>query len=237
MRLRMWSKVCFAFGMWMPVLIMKPNSINAAQYSITDLGVLPGHDVSEGRSLNDFGQVAGVSGASATERHAFFWQNGVMLNLGTLGGLNSEAYDINSLGQVVGLAWLPDTSHAYVWDAVNGMRDLGTLPECGPADCQSAAWAINDFGLIAGTVYIPGPVGMESRTVLWENGLIREISDGVPNDINNIGQLPSSSLCSPPPMPGPPLPAPCAALAINDDGQMAGWYMPDIFAWVGQATI
>src|SRR5215470_4037019 len=48
--------------------------------------------------FGDFGQVG------ATQTHAFLWQNGVMRDLGTLGGPDSGPFDINQRGNVVGMA-------------------------------------------------------------------------------------------------------------------------------------
>ena len=56
-----------------------------SQYNVTDLGTLGG-DSSDGYAINDSGQVAGFSDTSADEFHAFLYSDGVMQDLGTLGG-------------------------------------------------------------------------------------------------------------------------------------------------------
>ena len=49
--------------------------------------------------------------------HAFFWQSGAMVDLGTLGGSSSLAAGINAAGQVIGNSFLPGdvTERAFLW--------------------------------------------------------------------------------------------------------------------------
>lgn len=68
------------------------------RYSLTDLGVLPGHASSTPYGINDQGVVVGASDADA-----FVWRAGSMVNLGRLtGGTFSVATSVNASGTVVG---------------------------------------------------------------------------------------------------------------------------------------
>lgn len=67
-------------------------------------------------------------------------------DLGTLGGANSRAYDVNAAGWVAGEAETSNgTLHAFVWTPTNGMTDLGTL-----GGEVSRAYALNDRGVVVG---------------------------------------------------------------------------------------
>jgi probable HAF family extracellular repeat protein len=82
--------------------------------------------------------------------HAFFWENGVITDLGTLGGDNSEALWLNDAGVAVGSADLPGPSGNQAHDAVawiNGkIHDLGTVA----GDACSRSRAINARGQVVG---------------------------------------------------------------------------------------
>ncbi|MCK6372540.1 MAG: PEP-CTERM sorting domain-containing protein [Zoogloea sp.] len=100
-------------------------------------------------SINDSGQIAGESyGSGFTGGRAFLDSAGVTTNLGTLGGSGvSEAFGINSSGQVVGGASYTHPNldyHAFLYSG-GTMTDLGTL-----GGTTSTARAINDSGQIVG---------------------------------------------------------------------------------------
>ena len=125
---------------------------------MTDLGTLGGTN-GFAQCVNHRRQVIGASSLAANPAacnsggpgcHAFFWEDGVMRDLGTLGGDNSEAIWLNDAGVVVGSADLPgpsgnQTHDAVVW--VNGViHDLGTVS----GDACSRGRGLNARGEIVG---------------------------------------------------------------------------------------
>jgi probable HAF family extracellular repeat protein len=104
-----------------------------------------------GRVLNDFGEVAGTSTLGGDEVwHAFFWSNGTMIDLGTLGGSTSDAAAITNKGQVIGRARVSDTPfvrHAFLWES-GQMTDLGAVAPC----TRSTAVSINSANQIVGSL-------------------------------------------------------------------------------------
>jgi len=88
-----------------------------------DLGTLPGRTESEAVAFNNHGQVAANSFNYHYHRvveygsvRAFVWQNGRATDLGTLGGQQSAAIDINDQGQIVGWATTnTGRKHAVLW--------------------------------------------------------------------------------------------------------------------------
>ena len=90
---------------------------------MTDLGTLGGPG-SEVAAISDQGQIIGTADTKARDkrgnpmRHAFVWQNGKMIDLGTLpGSTECDAIAINNGGTIVGTCYLKGGTrqHAVVW--------------------------------------------------------------------------------------------------------------------------
>ena len=97
------------------------------------------------------------------------------VDLGTLGGASSYAADINGGNTVVGWSeTAAGATHAFRWNAAQGMVDLGTLP----GDAMSRAVAVLDDGAQGGG-QILGVSGDEGRwtPVVWSaSGSISALS-------------------------------------------------------------
>jgi probable HAF family extracellular repeat protein len=161
---RGWSKPIRAAALF-SVCVCATSTANA-QWTITDLGDLPGGSSSSyAWGINNSGQVVGRSTAATGDR-AFLWQNGVMTNLGDLpGGIDySQALGINNAGQVVGYSSAATGNSAFLWQ--NGvMTNLSTVSGvAGTGWRLTEAAAINDAGQIVG--YGNNPQGVTSAFIL-----------------------------------------------------------------------
>ncbi|MBM3475582.1 MAG: hypothetical protein FJX75_20140 [Armatimonadetes bacterium] len=83
-----------------------------------------------------------------------------LTDLGTLGGEESVAYDLNEKGQVVGKSQTASGEwHAFLWED-------GTMQDLGSFGGESCACAINEKGEVAGYSYVKGSRG-PCRAVRW----------------------------------------------------------------------
>lgn len=121
-----------------------------------DLGTLGGEtEATSAFGINNAGTAVGSSQTATGEIHAAVWRDGMIRDLGTLGGNRSAAYSINRFNQIVGgslTATSPpfNAGHAFLWEK-GGMIDLNEVVTNLPADVVlESARAINDRGEIVG---------------------------------------------------------------------------------------
>lgn len=105
-------------------------------------------------------------------------------NLGTLGGIASQAFGISNDGQVVGMSYLPGgAQHAFRWQD-GTMHDLGTL-----GSNESVAYGVNKAGQVVGMSRL---ANLTRRAFLWQNGAMQDLGgggDALAYDINDAGQV------------------------------------------------
>lgn len=138
---------------------------------------------------------------ASTETHATYWWGSGKIDMGTLGGPDSNAYAINQLGQAIGWSYTsynanefghPDV-HPLIWNARDRkMQDIGSLGgSCG------VATAINNRGQVVGGSNLSGDLTMHAFLWTARGGL------------RDIGTLPGGTYSH--------------AGVINDAGEVAGF--------------
>jgi probable HAF family extracellular repeat protein len=185
-------------------------------YSVKGLGTLGG-TFAIGQGVNNNGWVVGFANLDGDQNyHAFLWVSGIKTDLGTFGGPNSAAFQVNSRGQVVGNAESSISDPTGEDPCGNGTKlicspflwehgGMHTLPTLG--GLNGSADSINNRGHIVGWAEntLPDttcPVDVtfaQSKPVLWSEDGIKELpiidgdSYGSATAINNEGQVVGSS--------------------------------------------
>ncbi|MFC1572160.1 T9SS type A sorting domain-containing protein [Candidatus Eisenbacteria bacterium] len=180
---------------------------------MSDLGTLSG--TARAYGINQSGKVVGHCWANQQggngEQRAFLWENDVMAELRPLADrLNSHAFGLNDLGDVVGSSWSPvgpyglSADRATLWR--NGRAeivDLGRTP--GPPVCSAdpyytdnIALAINSHEQIVGHAQCIASGG-SLAAFLWQDGVMYNLNDLIPPgsgwdlikalDINDAGEI------------------------------------------------
>jgi probable HAF family extracellular repeat protein len=180
---------------------------------ITDLGTLPeGGYESVGNAVNSRGQAAGAALNTVPDPNsmvglgyqtrAFLWKNGVMQDLGTLGGTDAQAVLINESGQAAGWSYTNSTptqasactsngfvltTGSFLWDKGKGMVDVGTFG----GTCTLAA-DLNNRGQVVGGSNLAGD--LVTHPFRWHRGVLKDLgtlggSWGFAAAINDPGEI------------------------------------------------
>jgi probable HAF family extracellular repeat protein len=135
---------------------------------------------------------------AATETHAFLWRNGKVLDLGTLGGPDSNAWTINARGEIAGWSFTSfdanpstgaPTMDPFFWSPENGkMIDIGSL-----GGTSSYVTMVNDRGQVAGASNLAGdgtehPFLWSKSTGMLDLGTLGG-TFGHPDWLNDLGEV------------------------------------------------
>jgi probable HAF family extracellular repeat protein len=172
--------------------------------AIIDLDTLNGPDVqSVPNSINNRGQIVGLTFRADGTLHGVLWQDRKMIDLGTLGGPSSVALGINDNGQIIGISEyndVPDPIFGFplynpvIWYK-GVITDLGSGPNGG---IGGDGFDINNRGQAVGRTAIRDPAeGAVAHAFLWESGVTRDLGvpDGLGDDnsealsLNNNGEI------------------------------------------------
>lgn len=190
-----------AIAVWAAVLAagVHPAFLNAqaASYTVTDLGTLPGGNFSQATMDNNLGIITGVSTVADGSQHAMLWVGGQPLDIATagLGGPNSYAlgmspggvsagaaetanadpYNENFCGYFTGLSCLP-----FIWQSGTGMKALplpgGNNGQAGPVNALGQIVGLAETGTVdpncPGTLAPngTGPQVLDFAPVVWDPG-------------------------------------------------------------------
>ncbi len=177
---------------------------------ISELPLEAGDTSGAATSINEKGQVVGISGicdqavGRYTARHAVLWdKKGKVTDIGNLGApFWNTPTNINERGDVVGFAGAPSDPdgnflQAFIWTAKDGIQPLGFLP----GDVHSEAYGINERRQVVG---LSCDANGNCRAFLWQNGAMQDLNNLKPasytaqleqaRDINEEGEIAGRSI-------------------------------------------
>jgi probable HAF family extracellular repeat protein len=166
----------------------------AQQYTVTDLGTLPGNTVSKASALNDLGEAAGVS-ERPTAAIATMFSGGIATSISTLGSSVSLANAINNSGEMAG--WNSYNSNTN-FDPQAFLYSNGSMQNINSSSLfpsGTEAYGINNAGEVVGTGYL-SPSNFHA--FLYSSGKVKDL--------------------------GPSGAFQATAYAINTSGQIVGTY-------------
>ena len=124
-----------------------------------NIGIPPGQTSADVNGINNLGSVILVGWITGSGMFDAYYRpaGGPTMRIGSLGGMDTRAQDINDSNIVVGYSKDPSGKRrAYRWEPGGSMVDLGTLP----GEVESLALEINELGEIVGS--------SGSRAVVWD---------------------------------------------------------------------
>ncbi len=143
----------------------------------TSLGSLGGTSgQTQATAINSSGEVVGYSYLPDGNFRGFFWINGTMTALGTLGGDWSQAYGINDAGQLTGIAYTTGNlgAHAFIYtDGV--LKDLGTL-----GGAYSTGTSINSAGVVVGYATPANPNATGYHAFVYAGSKMHDLNSLIP---------------------------------------------------------
>jgi len=178
------------------------NAVAWIDGQMINLGTLDGGYESLGIAINDEGEIARISSNSTpdpismlglgTQTRSFFWRDGAMQDIGTLGVPDAFALVINNRGQVTGISYETSLAIApFVWER-GEIRNLGNLG----GTSGYPTW-INNRGQNVGFSNLPGDT--TAHPFLWtEAEGMKDLGTlggtfGFANWINDSGEIVGAS--------------------------------------------
>lgn len=146
----------YTFVVPQPLLPQPPEPDDSFVYNVIDLGTFGGTDFNTAIDVNNLGVVVGASSLSNNIDHPIFrWENGVLENLGLLGGRTAGADAISDTGWIVGTTTTPAGDfEPYVPYRLGTNLVFEPIPLILGAQ-NGEAHDVNDFGTTVGALDLP----------------------------------------------------------------------------------